>query len=203
MLLGWRGVSRKGVPDTLLWGSNLCQNAVVCHTHCAILLALPGNLSCSQAKEEWKCYLQAINSQHITSLLWKVSNSKPHGQNRWWMKVPSDSTSFSVPKAFAQFASPILTLTAVILPISQFDVSSGQTGKSAVLWKNLRWQSWKSESHIQLGKIGQGKYKRWNATVSLGSVIDLHKQKEWFVLSPTSRLLSAVLDTDWPPEAQD
>lgn len=135
MLLGWRGGSRRMFQIPLaLQGSNLCQNAVVCHTpYRAILLALPDNWSCSQAKEEWKCYLQEINSQHITSLLSKVSNSKPYGQNRWWIKVPSDSTSFSVPKAFAQFTSSILTLIAVILPISQFDVSSRQTGKSGAL----------------------------------------------------------------------
>lgn len=152
------GPGRVFQTPLVLWGSNLCQNAVVCHApYHAILLALPDNWSCSQAKEEWKCYLQAINSQHIPF----VKGIKQQATYRWWTKVPSDSTSdstsFSMPKVFAQFTSPILTLIAVILPISQFDVSSGQTGKSAELWKNLRWQSWKSESHIQLGKIGQGK----------------------------------------------
>ena len=50
---------------------------------------------------------EMLFASHLTHCLQPpiCQGSTPCGQNRWWLKVPSDNTSFSVPKAFVEFTS--------------------------------------------------------------------------------------------------
>lgn len=104
-------------------------SASICYNH----------WSWSWAREEWKCYSQTISL--TASSLSFVNGS--YQQNRWWLQVPSDNFSFSMPKAFVEFASfPALILTAVISPVSQAVVTYGGAGKSKRISRspeNLRW----------------------------------------------------------------
>lgn len=110
-------------------------------------LRTSGNVIC-------KPFSSLLTASHLS----KAANSKstPYGQNSWRLKVPSDNTSLCPKLFWSSLPSPAFTLIAVISPISQFGVTSGETGKSMRGLENLRWQSWKFESQKWLGKIGQG-----------------------------------------------
>lgn len=84
-----------------------CCRAQIAEKFCSASLCY-NHWSWSWAWEEWKCYSQTISL--IASCLSFVNGS--YQQNRWWLQVPSDNSSFSMPKAFVEFAS---------FPSSHFD----------------------------------------------------------------------------------
>lgn len=101
-----------------------------------------------------------VNALLTASHLSKVANSiRPEQVSDGW-RCPQIILLSLCPKLlWSSLPSPAFTLIAIISPISQFDVISGETGKSKRIsgaLENVRWQSWKFESRKWLGKIGQG-----------------------------------------------